>query len=210
MKIKNLIFALLFIGALASCKKDASISDESTIGKEKTGITSDSLNRFSLDSAKKNRLAVTVPTGTVNGLVPFYRLFSIYEAKHFFTLGAEANILLAQMRTDIGPFPVNNWSLEGEVCRLEFRPTGTFTVPLYRYYRNTGDHYYSNSPNAPLYYVPEGIMGYMSATQVLLSSPLHSYFKKTGTFDRLYTKDFNELGTGNKDWQYEGIIGWVY
>ncbi|WP_051666706.1 hypothetical protein [Pedobacter sp. R20-19] len=211
MKIKNLFLALLLIGALASCKKDETAQTDSLALKEKTAVSPDSLTSFSLDSngLRSNKLATTVPVGAVSGVVNFYRLFSPYEQKHFFALGQEANILLAQMTNAGGPFPMNNWVLEATACGLQQNATGSFTAPLYRYYRNTGDHYYSNSPNPPLYYVSEGIVGYMSPTFVPLSKPLYSYFKKRGDFDRLYTKDFNELGNGNSTWQYEGIIGYV-
>ncbi|MGO4879007.1 hypothetical protein ACEN2P_20570 [Pedobacter psychrotolerans] len=210
MKIKNLFLALFFVGALASCKKDETLSTNVT-SKSKAELSSDSLTSFSPDSKgiRSNKLAVTVPVDPVSGLINFYRLFSPFEQKHFFATGQEANILLAQLTTAGGPAPMNNWLLEGTACRLQQSPTGSFNAPLYRYYRNTGDHYYSNSPNPPLYYVFEGIAGYMSLTPVSGSTPLHSYFKRRGDFDRLYTKDFNELGNGNSTWQYEGIIGYV-
>lgn len=211
MKIKNLFLALLLISALASCKKDETIQTDSLALNEKTAVSPDSLTSFSPDSnsMRSNKLAVTVPVDAVSGLINFYRLFSPFEQKHFFATGQEANILLAQLTTAGGPAPMNNWLLEGTACRLLQSPTGIFNAPLYRYYRNTGDHYYSNSPNPPLYYVSEGIAGYMSLTPVSGSTPLHSYFKRRGDFDRLYTKDFNELGNGNSTWQYEGIIGYV-
>jgi|GEM_PF-4602743 len=126
------------------------------------------------------------------------RLVRTSPGKHFMAETKEALNLTGAVG--------QNWRYEGTLGYLRnVQEPGT--VPLYRYYRHqVQDHYFSiyvTSP--PSGYVSEGVVGYAYNSPGPGRVPVYAYAKKTGSTDRLYTTNFNELGSGNSTWLYEGI-----
>jgi hypothetical protein len=84
-------------------------------------------------------------------------------------------------------------------------------VPLYRYF-NGRFHFYTASfaelGNGGGGYTLEGIVDYVSPSQVANTTPLYRY-ANTSNGSHFYTTDFNELGNGRNGLVLEGITGYM-
>ncbi len=203
MKIKNLLLVFFATLAFASCKKDLQTEVTEVIPASKA----------TLDKGKAVVSAVQLPPVTPSpGTFPIYRLLNPFNGKHFLCGPEEATILINTYVEPGSGFRL--WvfdKLVGFAFGSSSGVQGSGAVqPLYRYYKNDGDHYYSNSSTPPQYYVSEGTLGFIATTPGPSKRPLYSFYKKRGTFDRFYTTDFNEIGNDNADWASEGVIGYIF
>src|SRR5688572_9316450 len=92
----------------------------------------------------------------------------------------------------------------------------TNTIPLYRFWSDSlTDHFYSTSAQAPSGYVSEGTVGYVFATSVPGSIPLHRLYRHIGgnpaNGDHLYTIAEGERNDATTKHGYasEGIEAYV-
>eukprot|EP01084_Bolivina_argentea_P066287 120826_1 len=78
-------------------------------------------------------------------------------------------------------------------------------VPLYRYYHDNGDHFYTQNPSTPASYVPEGTTCYISNTNTAYTDPWYQYYYSSNG-DHFYTFSCCSI----QSYVYESIAGYLY
>lgn len=129
-----------------------------------------------------------------------YRLFHRSSASHFYTTSYSEYANLAG----------NSAYKDEGAIGFAYKTQQAGTVLLRRFVANNGEHMYtidSNEANSLLNggWHEEGPLGYVYSGQVSESIPVYRYVARYGTGGHFFTTNFNELGSGNSAYQYEGI-----
>ena len=130
--------------------------------------------------------------------VPLYRYANDRSGDHFYTV----------RNNDLRSI---GYHQEGIQCHVFLVPVAGRDTPLYRYY-NSGiqKHFYTtgNYNLTNIGYHMEGIEGYVNGFKGCSADPnlvpLYRYYNPR-TSAHFYTTNFGELGSGNREWQSEGI-----
>ena len=153
-------------------------------------------------------------------VVPFYRYWLSSKPDHFYT--TNQNEIGTTTPGAVGKY---GYKSEGIECHIYDRQV-LGSVPLYRYYKATGqDHFYTTNADeigtttpgqtGKYGYKSEGIAGFCLPSQQPGNIPLYRYYKGGDALDHFYTTDPNAIGTitkgetGTYGYTSEGIACYV-
>ena len=135
-------------------------------------------------------------TTTESTLASFYRYFNPRIVDHFYT-------------ADPSEFRFGNltgYRFEGIIGRI-YRSSHPGTVPLFRYFNRSGDHFYTTNFQELGYgragYNYQGIKGYVFPGGGSGRLPLYRFFNST-LGNHFYTTNYNE-GRSAPGYRYEGV-----
>jgi len=162
-------------------------------------------------------VSVNVPYPVTPGrtVAPVYRYWNGNSNDHFYTTNSG----------EISGGHSQGYSSEGVAFQLSSLPSPGL-VPVYRYFKHdVKDHFYTTNTNeigvltagmtGKHGYVCEGILGYISPTQIPGTVPVYRYWKPSDS-DHFYTTNTSEIGvvvvgsSGNHGYVCEGILGYAF
>jgi len=152
--------------------------------------------------------------------VPVYRYFHSGFHDHFYS--ANASEIGTTQHGTAGNF---GYSSEGVGFQL-FTHQLSGLIPVYRYFLEANhDHFYTHNAGeigasqpgqvGKFGYKCEGVLGYISASQVPGTVPIFRYWHEANK-DHFYTHNAGEIGTtqegatGNHGYKCEGVLGYAY
>jgi len=173
----------------------------------------------SIDGLVVGPTPVPSPQVIVPSITPVYRYFRAPNTDHFYTSN-QGEI----GTTTAGEVGKDGYASEGIAFNLASAPTNG-EIPVYRYFNaQVSDHFYTTkaeeigttSGQGNLGYSSEGVLGYIAATPLPGTIPVHRYYNAS-TSDHLYTTNANEIGAthqqgavGQFGYVYEGVLGYAY